>query len=190
MLAATPKTRTTTFWLWIALGLVVLALLAPAVVGCFLSSEYTAVVERTIARGPREVWAAVVDVPAHPLSGARARSVESLGEHDGGLVWREDLGDSRLTVRAEEREEPERVLFSMGDDENPMFARWEVALRPVEDGATLVRIETDYRILGGGWQVPYFRFVMRFFDGAAMGAESYLERLQATLEGAAARDEG
>ena len=150
-------------------------------VGFALPGRYEGETALELPHPPLQVWEAIADFRANPLGGSMAREVieHRPGEPgEGQPSWTEDLGSTRVKVRTAVSEPPGRLVREMEDLVVPMSARWEYALEPVGDGATLLTIRNETTIALGTWHAPLFRVILKLAKGAEKGVQHYGTRLR------------
>lgn len=172
-----PKRRRgCTFWLWVALGLVLLSFLTVWLVGFFMPSEYHGAARVTLNQTPQAVWAAIADVEKHPVSASLAKEVKILPPDGERPTWLEELGNSTITVTTVASNEPISLERHMIDSATPMESEWRFEIAPVDAGC-VVTVAQHLSLDSGTWHVPYFRFVISVMDGASLGPQEYLRVL-------------
>jgi hypothetical protein len=161
-------------WLWISLGVVGALVVIPFLVGSFLPERYQARVRLTMARSADDVWQALSDHRAHPLSGKQCRKVEDVAG-EGLPVWVEDLGQTRVTVRTVEAARPTRLAWTAADSVVPLTARWDVDIESEGEGC-VVSAASEMVVRRGTWHVPLFRFILWLTGG---GKKALVDRFRA-----------
>ena len=168
--------RRLTLWLWITLGLVLLLLGTPFVVGIFLSGPFVGEASMSLALPREDVWRVLADPQRAPVSGALAREVRLLPSSNGPQTWVEEQRNTTLTVETIEASAPDHLVLRARDDSGALDCRWEIRSTAEGSGVRL-RVVQSCEVTADGWQAPQLRFVMRFLGGARMGAQGYLRRL-------------
>lgn len=175
------------WWMWWLIGIgggLLLLVLIPFVGGMLMAPGFRSVASISLARPPAEVWAALLDHQKHPLSASMCRASEPL-ESTGDLpAWREDIGSSRVRVRTIAADAPRRLVREVSDEVVPMSMRVEYTLTPTASG-TRLQITAEGEVRSGTWHVPFFRFMIRAFDGIGSGQRAFLKSIAATLGDAA-----
>ena len=158
------------------------ALLAlPVLIGFFMPVRYEgrAVVEYD--RSVQEVWDALQDVEAHPMTGTMMKSVETMPLDEGRLTWKEDMGRGEvITVTTTAYEPPHRMIREMSSATVNMTSRWEYALDPTGQGCR-VTLSGFSDIEKGTWHTPIFRLMMVVGGGVKKGLDTQLDMVAATL---------
>jgi hypothetical protein len=62
--------------LWIVIGIVVVLVLAPFIIGSLLPERYEGQTEAFLAQSPVDVWVALQNYESHPMTGKMMKSVE------------------------------------------------------------------------------------------------------------------
>lgn len=74
----------------------------------------------------QQVWDALQDVEAHPMTGKMMKSVAPLPSIAGRPVWEEDMGRGELiTVTTTGYEPPHQMIREMASAAVNMTSRWE-----------------------------------------------------------------
>lgn len=168
-------------WVFVGLGLLVVLVAVPMVVGRFLPEDYHARVVAEFDAEPERVWAALLDHHATPITGSRHRSTTDLEPVNGLPAWEEHLGPSTIVVRTTEAVEGVRLARTYADSVVPMTA--ETVLTLERDGdATRVVADTHITVRDGTWHVPVFRFMLTVASGARRGLREYLSGIGRALE--------
>ncbi|MEO0652014.1 MAG: hypothetical protein AAFZ65_15170 [Planctomycetota bacterium] len=134
-----------------------------------------------LASSPEEVWEALQDVDAHPMTGKSKRSLEHLPEEAAGPHWREDMGHGEIIdVRTLALERPRRLVRTMASQASNMTSEWEYRLDPL-DGGTRLEVSGATHIRRGTWHMPIFRVMMRVGGGVRAGMRIQARMLAASL---------
>ena len=162
--------------------IIIVALIAlPVIIGYSMPVRYEgrAVVEYD--QSVQQVWDALQDVEAHPMTGKMMKSVETLPADEGRPAWKEDMGRGEvITVTTTAYEPPHRMIREMSSATVNMTSRWEYALEPAGQGcrATLSGV-TD--IEKGTWHTSIFRVMMVVGGGVKKGLDIQLDMVASTL---------
>lgn len=150
-------------------------------VGSFLPERFEGRSRVVYAKGPEEVWGALLDYDRHPMTGHMKRGVEAQPPENQLPVWKEDMGRGEvITVRTVAAERPRSMVREMESSSLPMTSRWEYTLEPEGDGC-LVSIDAVTDIRRGTWHVPFFRVMMVLGGGVEAGLDLQLEMVAETL---------
>lgn len=163
-------------WLWSALGLVLVLLCAPFLVGSFLKGPFVGEASLVLPLAREDLWRAIDDHVRFPISGALAREMRLLSTGNDMPIWVEEQLNATLRVETLESVAPERLALRVTEDPVALESRWDIRLE--ERGAeTVVRVVQSCEVRAEGWRAPQLRFVMKFMGGARMGPQGYLRRL-------------
>ncbi len=169
-------------WLLITIG-VVMAL--PVVIGSLLPVRYTGKATAEYDRSVQQVWDALQDVEAHPMTGKMMKSVETLPANEGRPAWTEDMGRGEvITVTTTAYEPTRHMIREMSSGSVNMNSRWEYALEPAGEGCR-VTLSGATNIESGTWHTPIFRLMMVVGGGVKKGLDIQLDMVASTLEAGA-----
>jgi len=133
----------------------------------------------------QEVWSALQDVEAHPMTGKMMKSFEALPPEDGRPVWTEDMGHGEIiTVTTTTFEPTGHMVREMASGSVNMKSRWEYVLEPRGEGCR-VTLSGVTDIESGTWHTPIFRVMMFIGGGVKKGLDIQLKMVASTLKGAA-----
>jgi uncharacterized protein YndB with AHSA1/START domain len=162
--------------------IVIVGLIAlPIVIGFFMPVRYEGETIVELDASVQQVWDALQDVEAHPMTGKMMKSVETLPPDEGRPAWKEDMGRGEaITVTTTAFEPPHRVTREMSSGTANMTSRWDYSLERAGEGCrvTLVGV-TD--IEKGTWHTPIFRVMMVLGGGVKKGLDTQLDMVAATL---------
>ena len=166
-------------WLLITAG----ALIAlPVIIGFFLPVQYEGKATVDYDRSVQQVWEALQDVEAHPMTGKMMKSVEILPADEGRPAWKEDMGHGEvITVTTTTYDPPHRMIREMSSDSVNMTSRWEYALESAGQGCR-VTLSGVTEIERGTWHTPIFRLMMVVGGGVKKGLDIQLDMVASTLE--------
>jgi len=157
-------------------GLIAALILIPHLIGLALPAEYEGEVERTTGLPPEAVWEALVDPHLSPCTGDRMKSVEMRSGEGELPVWIEDMGSSRILVRAVEATPPSKLVLELEDQSTPMSARWQIEVEAVSGGSR-VSARGVTRLPNDSWHIPFFRCMFVLSGGQENVLRGYLLRL-------------
>jgi hypothetical protein len=168
-------------WIGVVVAIPVLAVVAMAVVGSLLPKEFSGRAEAVFKAPPTAVWEAIQDYSKHPMCQSESTGFEKLPDENGLPSWREQLGTrDRIVIRTTAAEAPARLTRELSSEVVPMKARWSFELSPEGSGTRVTIVQTGV-IESGTWHVPFFRAMMRLFDGASAGPRNFLDAVRRTL---------
>ena len=170
--------------------IIIVALIAlPVTVGFFMPVRYEGRAAVEFDRSVQQVWDALQDVEAHPMTGAMMKSVENLPDDEGRPAWKEDMGRGEvITVTTTAYEPPHRMIREMSSASVNMFSLWGYALEPAGQGCR-VTLSGVTDIERGTWHTPIFRLMMVVGGGVKKGLDIQLDMVASTL-GTEARRSG
>ena len=133
-------------------------------------------------RSVEQVWDALQDVEAHPMTGKMTKSVETLPPDEGRPAWKEDMGRGEvITVKTTTFEPPHHMTREMTSAAVNMTSEWEYALEPAGQGCR-VTLSGVTDIERGTWHTPIFRVMMALGGGVKKGLDIQLDMVASTLE--------
>jgi hypothetical protein len=121
-----------------------------------------------------QVWAEIHDPVNHPMSARQAPVVTLLPDVAGLPSWKEDLGESVVTVVVTETA-PDHEVRTLQDSVVPVHATWRIDVTTDGD-RTVVKVHQTGTIVGGGFAGDVFRAVM-WAGGATTGPKEWLRAL-------------
>lgn len=184
--AVTPRPRRRlVVVLWTVLGIVLLLLLTPAVVGSFVDRVFEGSASVRIARDAPAVWDEVADVGRHPVHGVQTLSVAELDPIDGLPAWEERMQRRTVLVTTVRSEPPTTLVRRSENPDDGIALDWTLRIEPVEGGCD-VRLDERIEVLAGGWFGTNVRFWMLLLGEAERGASGYLGELARSLDGGGA----
>lgn len=170
------------------LRLILFALLLPVLAVGVAFAIGTTLPETTEARGsvaidlaPDDLFAALMDGETHPAGGSMAQRVERLNPDAALPIWREDLGETAVTVTTVEASAPTRIVRELHDPAIPMSGRWELGIEAQGEGSRLTYAITT-TVGAGDWKGPLFRVAIAGFGGAERGVQDWITRASGALE--------
>jgi uncharacterized protein YndB with AHSA1/START domain len=174
-------------WPLIVLVAIVALIVLPIIIGFLMPERYEGTTTVEYDRSVEQVWDALQDVAAHPMTGAMAKSVEALPWEEGRPTWKEDMGRGEvITVRTTAFEPPHHMIREMTSAAVNMTSRWEYELEMAGRGCQ-VTLSGITDIKSGTWHTPIFRVMMVLGGGVKKGLDIQLDMVAATLETEAQR---
>ena len=169
-------------------GILILGVLVlPVVLGFLMPVRYEGRTETEYDRSVQQVWDALQDVTAHPMTGKMMKSVELLPADEGRPTWREDMGRGEvITVTTAGYEPPHRMIREMRSSTANMTSRWRYELAPAGKGCS-VNLSGVTDIEKGTWHTPLFRLMMVVGGGVKKGLDIQLDMVASTLGTKASR---
>lgn len=165
----------------ILVGLIVVTFVTFLIVGRFLRKEYSGEVEAILDRPLEDVWKAINDFDAHPVSAQMCRQVTHQQNAAGEDVWIEDIGSSKISVTIESRQVPNQLVRKMVDGSLPMISICAVDLESIGDGCRITA-SNAITVNDGTWHVPFFRSILFFFGMTRKGMKAYVTHVAKGLE--------
>lgn len=162
--------------------IIVVALIAlTVIIGYLMPVRYEGQTVVEFEGNAQQVWEALQDVEAHPVTGKMMKSVEVLPSEDGRPVWAEDIGHGEvITVRTTEHEPPRHMVREMSSATVNMKSRWEYAIETAGEGCRVTLSgTTDIEI--GTWHTPIFRVMMVVGGGVKKGLDTQLKMVASSL---------
>lgn len=160
-------------YLYVALSLVVVAILVVLIGGSMLPVQHSATVSRVVPGTPERVWSVLTDVEHHKEWRPELISVAKTS--DQPLAWTEKSKFGEMPFRAEVFE-PLRLLVCRIEGKNlPFGGTWTYRLEPADSG-TKITITED-----GEVYPPAFRFLSKFVFGHTKTIEGFLASLSARM---------
>ena len=164
---------------WFLIIVVLLAL--PVLIGLFLPVRYEGRTVVEYDRSVQQVWDALQDVEAHPMTGRMMKSIETPTIDRGRPAWKEDMGRGELiTVTSTAYEPPDHMIREMSSATVNMTSRWEYGLEPAGPGCR-VTLSGVTDIESGTWHTPIFRLMMVVGGGVKKGLDIQLDMVASTL---------
>ena len=164
---------------WLLVG--VLIVLAPILIGFLMPVRYEGATTVAFDRSLDDVWDALQDAEAHPMTGRMMKSVESLPSDGPGPAWREDMGRGEvITVTTTSYDPPTHMVREMRSAAVRMTSTWEYRLEPDGEGS-VVSVTGVTDIHRGTWHTPLFRVMMVLGGGVKKGLDIQLDMVAATL---------
>jgi uncharacterized protein YndB with AHSA1/START domain len=165
-------------WLWTALVVTLVLVVALLLVGWLLPEKHKATRQATFQASPEAVWALVTNVEAFPSWRSDVKTVERLPDRDGRAVWVEEGSGGRITLAVERSEAPRLLVLRIADPDLPFGGIWTYEILPSANGSRL-RITEDGEIYN-----PVFRVMARFVFGYESTMAAYLKAAAARLASA------
>ena len=169
-------------WPLIILAALVALIVLPVVIGYLMPVRYEGTTTVEYDRTVQQVWDALQDVDAHPMTGKMTKSVETLPSDEGRPAWKEDMGRGEvINVRTTAFEPPDHMIREMSSGAVNMTSRWDYALEPAGEGCR-VTLSGVTDIERGTWHTPIFRVMMVLGGGVKKGLDIQLDMVASTLE--------
>jgi hypothetical protein len=151
------------------------------IIGLLMPVRYEGKTVVELDRSTQQVWEALQDVEAHPMTGKMMKSVETLPPDEGRPSWKEDMGRGEVvTVTTSAYDPPHRMIREMSSATVNMTSRWEYALEPVGEGCR-VTLSGVTDIQKGTWHTPLFRIMMVVGGGVKKGLDTQLDMVASTV---------
>jgi uncharacterized protein YndB with AHSA1/START domain len=158
----------------IAIGVVVLFVIAVALVGWSLPKHHHVMVRRAYRATPESLFALISDVRAYPSWRSELTRVEMMEDEGGRPRWRETTkSGGPITYVRDESVADRRLVARIADTGLPFGGSWTYELTPQGPGETTLAITED-----GDVYNPIFRFVSRFVMGHSATIERYLDDVE------------
>ncbi len=165
-------------WILLAIASIIVITL---VVGTFMPVRYWGETVVEFDAGVQQVWDALQDANAHPMTGRMMKSVESLPAVDGMPTWTEGMRRGEIiTVKTTVFETPRRMIREMSQDGVNMSSTWEYTLEPTQKGCK-VTLSGVTDIEKGTWHTPVFRVMMQLGGGVKKGLDIQLGMVSKSL---------
>lgn len=166
------------FWPLLITSIIILPIIL-YLIGFLLPKPYQNKANLVVRASPSEVWQAVNDMTAVPVTGSTKHTIHSVTEGEDLPAWLIDMGASQVTVQTIIADEPHHLVRVLADSVVPMTARYEYHFEPMGSGTDITITEEGY-IDNGTWHVPLFRIIVRVMRGA--GLRIYCQQLIAHLK--------
>ncbi len=168
-------------------GVGVALLVLPVDIGFHMPVRYEGTTTVEYDHSVQQVWDALQDAEAHPMTGKMMKSVETLPPDEGRPAWKEDMGRGEvITVRTTVFEPPRHMTREMSSATVNMTSRWEYELEPAGQGCR-VTLSGVTDINAGPWHTPIFRVMMVVGGGVKRGLDIQLDMVASTLKTEAPR---
>ena len=172
----TPKASAVYFFLYAALILVILAMVA-AFIGARLPRTHVAASRIRLSAPPERIFEIITDFEGYPVWRPGLERVELGPDIDGLPSWFEICGRiSRVHFRVTESHPPHRLVTEIVNDQFPLTGRWIYQVEG-DDGGTRVTITEKENIHN-----PLLRFFDRFILSYHGVMDVYLSALARKLD--------
>ena len=151
----------------IAVGVLLLAVLAILVIGWRLPVAHVASSSVQLNASPDSVFAVISKPEEYAAWRSDVKKVDVTTEQ-GVTRFREEGSNGRILFEITERIPPRRFVTKIADKSLPFGGRWIYEITPTPNGSEL-RITEEGEVYN-----PLFRFVSRFIMGHTATIESYL----------------
>lgn len=159
-------------WIFVAIGVVIAAVLVTTAIGSFLPEEHIATRTLTLRQTPQTVWQIMTDFPAQTSWNPDMKSVERLPDRNGHEVWQEEMSGMKIPLETIEIEPQRRLVRKISSEDLGFGGVWEYAITPTTEGGCQLTI-TERGTVGN----PFFRFMSKFVFGHTATMEKYLTSL-------------
>ena len=156
-----------TRFILIAIGVLMVAVLAVVVIGWRLPVAHVATRAVLLTASPDTVFALISKPEDYPMWRPDVKQVDVTMEQ-GVTRFREDGSNGPILFEIIERVPPKRLVTRIADKSLPFGGRWIYEVTPMPGGSELRIIEE------GEVYNPVFRFVSRFIMGHDSTIEAYL----------------
>jgi uncharacterized protein YndB with AHSA1/START domain len=157
-------------WALIAVGIVVLVLVAVTAIGALLPRDHVAATSAVIAASPDDIWKALIDVDQFPRWRA-VSEVQRLDSNGGPRRWREVSRFGALSFEEVQAISPRLLTSRITDTDQGFGGTWTWEITPVPGGSHVTVTERGFVTN------PMFRFLSRFVFGHYATQEEYLRAL-------------
>jgi uncharacterized protein YndB with AHSA1/START domain len=164
-------------WLWIALGVLVLVVGLPLLIGACIPREHRASITRRYDSGPEEIWKAITGFEAMGEWREGVSEVVELEPVNGQRRIREHTRFGPMTYAIEAEEPPRRLVLRIADTDKGFGGTWTFEVRG-KDGGSELQITED-----GFVDNLFFRFMARFVFGYEKTLTVYQDSLRRKLGG-------
>ncbi len=160
------------FWLLVAVGVVIAAVLVVTAIGSFLPEAHVAMRTLTLRQTPQSVWRVISDFAGQPQWHSEMKSVRRVPDQNGHEVWEEEYTGMKIPLETLEVEIPRRLVRRIASTDLPFGGVWEYSITPTTEGGCQLTITER-----GTVSNPLFRFMSRFVLGHTATMEKYLTSL-------------
>lgn len=160
------------FWVLVAVGVLIAAVLVATAVGSLLPREHVATRTLTVRQPPLAIWRVITDFASQPQWHPEMKSAERLPDRNGHEVWQEEVSGMKIPFETIEVESPRRLVRRIASDDLGFGGVWEYSITPTTEGGCQLTI-TERGTVGN----PLFRFLSKFVFGHTATMEKYLTAL-------------
>jgi len=171
-------------FLWILLGVLVVAVIVAGVIGSRLPASHSARRAVLIPAHAGEVYGLVADFDAAALWRRDLKTVEPLPSVEGRRRFREIGKSGLVTYEVVEESPPHRIVVRIADERLPFSGAWTWEFEPEGDGVR-VTVTEDARIHNA-----WFRFMARYIFGYTKAIDEVLSSLADHFEARRERGQG
>lgn len=164
-------------WIVIVGGALALLVVVVVVIGMALPEDHMATASRAVQGTPEEVWTTMTTVEAFPEWRPGVTGVERLPDRSGLPVWKESTSTGPMTLEVVRWDPPRSFVTRIADEGLPFGGTWTYELEPDGEGTRVTLTEN------GEIYNPVFRFMARFVFGYDGTMRTYLDGLEARMEG-------
>lgn len=166
--------------MWV-LGIIAAIVALTILTGVVMPVRYEGQTIVEFDRSDQDVWEALQNVEAHPMTGKMMKNIEVLPANDGRPAWKEDMGRGEvITVTTTAYEAPRHMVREMTSASMEMNSRWDYVIEPAGDGSRVI-LSGVTDIESGSWRTPFFRVLMVVGGGVKKGLDIQLNMVAATL---------
>jgi len=160
------------FWVLVAVGVLIAAVLVATAVGSLLPREHVATRTLTVRQPPLAIWRVITDFASQPQWHPEMKRAERLPDRNGHEVWQEEVSGMKIPFETIEVESPRRLVRRIASDDLGFGGVWEYSITPTTEGGCQLTI-TERGTVGN----PLFRFLSKFVFGHTATMEKYLTAL-------------
>ncbi len=160
------------FWILIAVGAVIAAVIIATAVGSLLPVEHVAMRTLTLRQSPQSVWRTMTDFASQPQWHPEMKSAERLPDRNGHELWQEEMSGTKIPLETIEAESPRRLVRRIASDDLGFGGVWEYSITPTTEGGCQLTVTER-----GTVSNPLFRFLSKFVFGHTATMEKYLTAL-------------
>lgn len=161
--------------LWFVLGLLVVVLVVPFVIGSSMPRDHVATMSIPLKTPPDRVWAVVSDFAGAAAWRKELKSVRAEPPSGGAVRFTESSSFGDVTFEVVTQDPPMRQVVRIVDEDQPFGGAWTWELVPNGSGTRLTITEAGFV------KNPMFRFMGALFRSPTDTLRDYLKALAAHL---------